>query len=381
MKKKITSRIDLNIGMKCNIKCSFCYYLDKVNEPFRDFDELVKTLKLYRKQGIDKIHITGGEPTLYKDLFRLTQTAIKLGFVSVGIITNGIMLKNKSFIIKCQESGIDNFNISIHGHNALAHDELTQAKGSFDMVMKGIENIKELNIPFHVNTVLNRKNYTNLEKLAELFIKLKPQEATILYFNPMNSASDSMNELSVTYSETIPHLNNCINILEAYHIKVFFKFIPLCLISKDYKKNLANLSQALYEDWEWNYEKRYILLVGKKKYFQGLLRNFQTFSKEQINKIPFKTLSYINSILCYESYFYKKLISCKDCRNDMICQGVNNFYLEQYGSNEFKPVYGEKIIHPEFYLYNGKVLKASLCDKILNNILFIFSRIFYKNIN
>jgi MoaA/NifB/PqqE/SkfB family radical SAM enzyme len=291
------------------------------------------------------------------------------------------MLKNKSFIVKCQESGIDNFNISIHGHNASAHDELTQAKCSFDMVMKGIENLNELNIPFHVNTVLNKKNYKNLEKLSELFVKIKPQEAAILYFNPMNSASDSMNELSVTYSETIPHLNKCIDILEANHIKVFFKFIPLCLISKGNEKNLANLPQALYEDWEWNYEKRYILLVGKKKYYQGLLRNFQTFSKKQINKIPFKTLSYINSVFCYESYFYKKLISCKECRNDMICQGVNKFYLEQYGSNEFKPVSGKKIIHPEFHLYKGNVVCAGLFDKILNNILFIFSKTLYKNKN
>lgn len=378
MNKKITSRIDLNIGMKCNIKCRFCYYFDKTDEPFKDYDDLLGVLKKYRKCGIDKLHITGGEPTIYKSLFKLARTAKQLGFIDIGIITNGILLRNREFVVECKTAGIDHFNISLHGHNAVVHDELTQSKESFDMIMRGIANLKELNYSFSINSVVNHNNYRFLKDFSELMIKLKPKEIALLYFNPMDCASSSMNNMSVKYSETIPYLNECIDLLEKNNIRVSFKFLPYCVIGNSHEKNLANLPQALYEEWEWNYRTRYISYIGRKKFLTGLIKNFKKFTKEQIKELPFSVLSYLYAVFSSESYFYKKLAVCNNCKYDLVCQGVNKHYLEMHGDTEFISAKGNKVIRPDLFLNPQNMIKASLSDKTKNKFFLALSRLFFK---
>lgn len=378
MNRKITTRLDLNIGTRCNIKCKFCYYLDRLGEPFEDFERMVNRLKIYKKNGINKLHITGGEPTLYKHFIDLVKKAKELGFINIGIITNGILLKKKSFVNECKDAGVDHFIISIHGHNAEIHDEMTQIKGSYDSILKGIENLKDLGIPFNINFVVTSNNYKYLKEYAELMVTLEPVEVALLYLNPMDYATNIVNKLAEYYSDTIPYLNHAIDILEKNKIIVFYKFIPLCVVSKGYEKNLANLPQALFEDWEWNYKKRFIIHCGFKKYFNRLMMQFKEFSKEQINNLPFKVLSYISGLFSSQDDYYCKIQTCRECKYDFICQGINKFYLASYGSNEFQPVKGEKIIRPEMFLHSDEVINVSLFDKIINNIIYIFSKIYHK---
>ncbi len=376
MNRKITTRLDINIGTKCNIKCKFCYYLDRLDEPYEDIERLVNRLKVYKKNGINKLHITGGEPTLYKHLCDLVKKAKEMGFINIGIITNGIMLKKKSFVSECKDAGVDHFIISLHGPTAEVHDELTGIKGSYSSILKGIENLKEIEIPFNINLVVNRNNFKYLKEFAELMVTIKPIEVAFLYLNPMDYATKNVDKLSEYYSNTIPFLNNAIDILQTSSILVFYKFIPLCIVSKGYEKKLVNLPQALFEDWEWNYQKRFIIHSGFKNYFNRLLNQYKEFSKEQINKLPFKVLLYL-SILFQDDY-YCKIQTCKDCKYDLICQGINKYYVESYGTEEFSPIAGEKIVYPDFFLYDDHYLKNNMMDKMLNNLLHFFSRNFYK---
>lgn len=378
MNRKITTRLDLNVGTRCNNKCNFCYHLDRLNEPFEDFDKLVSQLKIYRKKGINRLHITGGEPTLYKNLTDIVIKSKQLGFINIGIITNGLLLKKKSYVIECKNAGIDEFIISLHGHNAEIHDEHTQTKGSFDSIIKGIENLKELKIPLKINFVITRNNYKYLKNFAELMIELKPVEVALLYFNPLDYAANTFNEFSVVYTETMPFLNESLDLLEKHKIKVLYKFIPLCIISKGYEKYLQNFPNALFEEWEWNDEVRSVLQNGYKEYHSRMMINFKKFTKAQINNLPFKVLSYLNSVFCTYSFFYNKIETCNECKYDLICQGVNKYYLDLYGLNEFKPVKGDKIIKPDFS-NKDNILKMSIWSKILNNILYKVSKTFYKN--
>jgi len=77
----------------CNFTCPFCHNPDLVNAgknsivPLLDSDGVLKDLKL-RKQWSDAVVVTGGEPTLQKDLILFLKKMGELGYLRM-IHTNG----------------------------------------------------------------------------------------------------------------------------------------------------------------------------------------------------------------------------------------------------------------------------------------------------
>jgi len=88
------------IGQTCNLRCHFCYFLDKImdrNHPEHDFFELDK-LKAMCKTLVDvygnnSVDIQGGEPTIYRHITQLIHYCNEIGLKPT-LITNGQVLAN-----------------------------------------------------------------------------------------------------------------------------------------------------------------------------------------------------------------------------------------------------------------------------------------------
>lgn len=371
---QITNRLDLNVGTRCNLNCKFCYTHKLLNQSFLDYNQLKQRIFSYKKLGISKLHINGGEPTIYKSLFELVEFSKSIGFTNLKVITNGIRLKDIKFVEKAKRAGVDSFVISLHGHNAQIHDELTQTQGSFESSMKGIKNLKQVGLPFQINHVVTKHNYKYLLEFSEFMKEIcPPEEITLLYFNPMmEQAASKMNNVSVNYKNTIPYLNSCLKNLNSNGFKVFYKFIPFCVLKDTPEKYILNFSQALYDDSEWNYNKRLLLEYGKKKYFVSQIKQFKNNSKEQICSLPLNVLIYLNSLRETFSNYFIKLPSCKFCKYDYVCLGVAKYYIDMYGREEFQPVSGKKIINPVYFSHNAYRIKST--ERVLNKILYYISK-------
>ncbi len=76
----------------CNFRCPFCHNRDLVLNPkgFEDvpYEYIVATIRKYRAHWIDKIVVTGGEPTMHKNLFALIGL-LKSEGMSIKLDTNG----------------------------------------------------------------------------------------------------------------------------------------------------------------------------------------------------------------------------------------------------------------------------------------------------
>lgn len=97
--------------------------------------ELNKLLHIFTKAGIDKIRLTGGEPTVRKDLAEIIKDIRSLPQIrSIGMTTNGIVLKNKLKFLK--EAGLDHINISL--------DTLIEAKFTFVTRRLGFNRVLEV---------------------------------------------------------------------------------------------------------------------------------------------------------------------------------------------------------------------------------------------
>lgn len=78
----------------------------RVALPFRN------QARLFVSAGVDKIRLTGGEPTLRKDLVRLVASLSALpGLASIGITTNGLTLGRQ--LAALRSAGLTHLNISL----------------------------------------------------------------------------------------------------------------------------------------------------------------------------------------------------------------------------------------------------------------------------
>ncbi|MBN2719108.1 MAG: radical SAM protein [Deltaproteobacteria bacterium] len=352
---KMTTRADINIGYSCNIKCKFCYYQQTVTDKQIDKDlsvEIIKRqLKYIHSTGLDTVDFTGGEPTVRKELFELVRYAKSIGFKSVALITNGLKLDNSEYVDKCIEAGIDDFLLSIHGHNAAIHDYLTNRKGAFDKVVAAIENVSRTSAKLRINCVVNGVNYRHVPDILALAHSLSCQTVNLIMFNPIVEADwRSAPELNVAYSDAAPVIKNAIDAYKDKIAKITVRYMPFCLM-QGYEQYVTNNAQLQYDPDEWDYLVRTrirkgpllagiavvggVLLNPAKK--RLLTQGFHDFVRESIQvALARKNKRY--SPQCYR------------CKYKPICDGLWRKYVEWRGTNELVAVKGKRIYDPGYYM-------------------------------
>lgn len=100
---------------------------------------------LFVNQGVSKIRLTGGEPTVRKDIIPLMQQIGSLrrkGLKEIALTTNGISLHRK--LDDMVEAGLTGVNISLDTLDPHQFVLLTRRQG-FDAVMKSINRVQEMN--------------------------------------------------------------------------------------------------------------------------------------------------------------------------------------------------------------------------------------------
>lgn len=116
---------------------------------------------LFVNQGVNKIRLTGGEPTVRKDIIPLMQQIGSLqrnGLKELALTTNGISLHRK--LDEMVEAGLTGVNISLDTLDPFQFQLLTRRQG-FSAVMKSIERVKALNkagagVKLKINCVVMR---------------------------------------------------------------------------------------------------------------------------------------------------------------------------------------------------------------------------------
>ena len=148
----------------CNYKCPFCHNAPLITpKPFLDMDDIIKYLTS-RKKMLEAIVISGGEPTLHKELPNVLKTFKELGYI-IKLDTNGTnpkMLKelidNKliDYVAMDIKSSFSNYHIVTETNNP-----------QLDNIKQSISILKTSNIDFEFRTTLV-KEFHNLDTINEM---------------------------------------------------------------------------------------------------------------------------------------------------------------------------------------------------------------------
>ena len=123
--------------------------------------EIFYLSSLFVSQGVTKIRLTGGEPTVRKDIVPLMQQIGSLrskGLRDLALTTNGLLLHRK--LDAMVEAGLTGVNMSLDTLDPFQFQIMTRRKG-FEAVMRSIDRILEMkrlgaNIKLKINCVVMR---------------------------------------------------------------------------------------------------------------------------------------------------------------------------------------------------------------------------------
>uniref|UniRef100_A0A8D8QW41 Molybdenum cofactor biosynthesis protein 1 n=1 Tax=Cacopsylla melanoneura TaxID=428564 RepID=A0A8D8QW41_9HEMI len=210
----------ISLTEKCNLRCQYCMPKDgvKLTEKSRllSTDEVLHLAKLFVDQGITKIRLTGGEPTIHKDLLLIVQELRKIkGLNTIGITTNGLALTKQ--LVALQKAGLDSVNISLDTLKPERYEFITRRKG-WSRVLAGIDLAVQLGYDNLKVNVVVMKNFNDDEILD--FVNLtrdRPIDVRFIEYMPFsgnewnNTKIMPFNEMLTKIKQTYPNLSTLEN--------------------------------------------------------------------------------------------------------------------------------------------------------------------------
>ena len=195
-KKFVPRLIAWEITRSCNLDCIHCRAAASKG-PYENeltTEEILRIMREIKEVGNPVIILTGGEPLLREDVFFIAKKAVEFGFKPV-LATNGTLI-DKNIAKKIKESGIARVSISLDGASAEAHDNFRQMPGAFEGAIRGIEILKEENIPFQINTTITKQNLEEIPKVHELAKKLGAVAHHIFVLVPVGRGKEIKDSLT-----------------------------------------------------------------------------------------------------------------------------------------------------------------------------------------
>lgn len=149
----------VSVTDRCNYRCTYCMPEGGVSHAGRDdiltFEEIVRLVSCFTRLGVHRLRITGGEPTVRKDLVRLVEMLRRLpGIDDLALSTNGHLLGELGEPLR--RAGIDRLNVSVDTLDAERFRSITRG-GDLARVRAGIEAARALDfVSIKINAVAVR---------------------------------------------------------------------------------------------------------------------------------------------------------------------------------------------------------------------------------
>ncbi|PHH70300.1 hypothetical protein CDD82_7215 [Ophiocordyceps australis] len=185
----------ISVTERCNLRCLYCMPEEGVplspNKELLTTPEIILLSSLFVSEGVTKIRLTGGEPTVRRDILPLMRQIGSLrchGLKELCLTTNGISLHRK--LDAMIESGLTGINLSLDTLDPWQFQIMTRRKG-FDAVQKSIDRVLQLKklgaeIRLKINCVVMRgMNHDQILPFVEL-TRFKDIEVRFIEYMPFD---------------------------------------------------------------------------------------------------------------------------------------------------------------------------------------------------
>lgn len=149
----------LSITQACGMRCVYCrpgVLPTPASESILSADEIVQIVRhLVRRHGLQKVRLTGGEPTARRDLSEIVRRLSReAGVEELSLTTNGLLLERLAQPLA--DAGLQRINVSLDSLDADRFERMTGVDG-LARVLAGLEAAGRAGLrPIKTNTVVVR---------------------------------------------------------------------------------------------------------------------------------------------------------------------------------------------------------------------------------
>ncbi|MBB3999445.1 pyrroloquinoline quinone biosynthesis protein PqqE [Aureimonas pseudogalii] len=164
---------------RCTLQCAYCSNPLELLKADRELgtDAWVSIFEQAADLGILQVHISGGEPTLRRDLPELVETLARRGVYS-NLITAGVGVDAR-MVERLARAGLDHVQISFQGARPETTERIGRLRGAHEKKLAAARAVREADLPLTVNAPIHRRNIDEVELFIELALDLGAERLEI----------------------------------------------------------------------------------------------------------------------------------------------------------------------------------------------------------
>jgi GTP 3',8-cyclase len=218
---RIGRKLRLSVTDRCNMRCIYCMP-DNNNEWFEQhnilsYEEIIRLTAIFVSLGIEKLRITGGEPTVRYKIETLIGALSNIrGIKSIDMTTNGLLLSDK--VKELKQAGLDGVNISLDTFRADRFKAIAGVDG-LDRVLTSIKAADNVGLKVKINAVVirgwNDDEVVDFARFARdtgytvRFIEFMPLDGTSMWTPDLVfSKREMIQRINKNVKELVPLNNN-----------------------------------------------------------------------------------------------------------------------------------------------------------------------------
>ena len=156
---------DLRISVtdRCNFRCTYCMpkevftkdypYLER--SALLNFEEVTRVARVFKRIGIEKIRLTGGEPLMRKNIEKLIEMLAGIGGLDLTLTTNGALLARKATALRA--AGLNRVTVSLDSLDDAVFKSMNDVDFPVGKVLEAIDAAAAAGLkPIKINMVVKR---------------------------------------------------------------------------------------------------------------------------------------------------------------------------------------------------------------------------------
>jgi len=316
IKKKTV--FELKASYYCNIKCNFCIFSERKGQnQLLASEQILKAVKKISKNypKIDCFVVSGGEPTIRKDLWRVLNVVYEyLKPQKIVIHTNGLILPPEEEMKKMIRKKVVIF-LSFHTLSLETYFQFTNTK-KLPLLIKNLDKFSKKGITVFSNTIIMKLNQNEVEKIGDYLFRKGVKKMEFRF--PFGTGNRRTIFPWIIPDDFLGITNQLLNLLKKYSNKVTFFIHPsvLCILMQKIPRSEKALLEPIIKVAKES--------VGREEFISGdgveylFLDPQMRLAKEEFQQIA------ING----SDTIFNKIEGCKKCIFKSSCLGIPVEFLD-----------------------------------------------------
>ena len=183
----------VSVTDRCNFRCTYCMPAEVYGESYRyaaradilSFEEIARVVRvMVERFGVHKLRLTGGEPLIRRELFRLVAMLAAIeGIDDLSLTSNGELLAEQAQALR--DAGLQRVTVSLDALDEPTFLRMSGGRGSLAAVLGGIDAALRVGLaPLKINCVVQRG--VNEHAIAALAARFRGTGAIVRFIEFMD---------------------------------------------------------------------------------------------------------------------------------------------------------------------------------------------------